>query len=81
MHEACVPDVPSPSPTALGPPPLPLRGRGRGCYFTTRLFAAGSRHVLQVNDEIEPGQGFRGKDGQWLVPREWRFTVEAAEGE
>ena len=44
-------------------------------------FAAGSRHVLQINDEIEPGQGFRGKDGQWLVPREWRFTVEAAEGE
>lgn len=44
-------------------------------------FAAGGRHVLQLNDEIEPGQGFRGKDGQWLVPREWRFTVRANDGE
>jgi hypothetical protein len=38
-------------------------------------FEAGRSHALRLNDEQAPGKGFAGKDGQWLVPRAWRFRV------
>lgn len=39
-------------------------------------FEPGREHVLQLNEELEPGHGFAGRDGAWLVPRAWRFRVE-----
>lgn len=38
-------------------------------------FAPGRSHVLRLNDEQSPGQGFTGRDDAWLVPRTWRFRV------
>lgn len=41
-------------------------------------FAAGARHMLRLNDEATPGEGFVGRDGAWLVPLEWSFEVGGA---
>lgn len=39
-------------------------------------FEAGREYQLRLNDEQAPGEGFAGKDGEWLVPRTWRFRVQ-----
>lgn len=41
-------------------------------------FTAGARHVLRLNDEAAPGEGFVGRDGAWLVPLAWTFEVAEA---
>ncbi|MBY4597799.1 DUF4932 domain-containing protein [bacterium BD-1] len=75
----------APSVSVQGEPPAvvgkPAWDASRRVLVIPVRFAPGASHVLWLNDELSPGQGFRGEDGEWLVPREWRFRVEGAAGE
>ncbi|OHE80290.1 MAG: hypothetical protein A2X76_07180 [Lysobacterales bacterium GWF1_69_6] len=75
----------APSVSVQGEPPevtgRPAWDASRRVLVIPVRFAPGASHVLWLNDELSPGQGFRGEDGEWLVPREWRFRVEGAAGE